>query len=287
MGKVKIAVPSKGRLREPALKLLSSAGLDPIYGDGWDRSLMVPTFSGEASLVFVRPEDIPSLVYLGAADLGVTGLDYVLESGVSLESCLRLGFGKASIVVAVAEESGISSVRELGDNSRVATKYVNIATRYFRSQGLSPRIFKISGSAEVMPRLGAADAIVDTLSTGTTMRIHGLKPIDKVMETEAVLVSRDCGSSESIASIVEAIRGVVNARSTKMLMMNVPGDRLKEVLEVLPSMSGPAITRLESGEPMWEVITAVSVEELPRAVYEAKRRGARDIVVLSLERVIP
>ncbi len=261
--------------------------MDPIYGDGHERSLIVPTLMEGVRLVFLRPEDIPSLVFLGAADLGVTGLDYVRESGVEVEECLRLGYGNASISLAVPEDSGITSARELGENARIATKYVNITRSYFESLGLNPRVFRVNGSAEALPRLGAADAIVDTVSTGVTLKLHGLKPIESIMETEAVLVARRCSGDSSVEAIVEALRGVVNARGFKMLMMNVPGDRLSQVLEALPSMGGPAITRLESREPMWEVITAVPVPELHRVVYEAKRRGARDIVVLGVERVVP
>ncbi len=282
--RVKIAVPSKGRLREPTLRLLSSAGIEPIYSP--DRSLIVPSTQENVSLVYVRPEDIPALVYSGAADVGVTGLDYVAESGVDVEVCLRLGFGNARLVLAVPEGSGITSPSML-QGSRVATKFVNITRAYFERIGVRPQILRISGSAEAMPWLGAAEAIVDTVSTGTTMSLHKLRPIDTVMESEAVLISRYCSGRELVEQVVEAVRGVVNARGTRMLMMNVPGNKLRDVLEVLPSMSGPAITRLEGREDMWEVITAVPAGQLTRIVYEAKKRGARDIVVLSLERVIP
>ncbi|MCE4613513.1 MAG: ATP phosphoribosyltransferase [Desulfurococcales archaeon] len=283
----KIAVPSKGRLREPTLSLLSRAGIDPIYGDTGDRSLIVPTLMDDVRLAFLRPEDIPSLVYLGASDLGITGLDYVAESGVDVDVCLRLGYGNASIVLAAPEESGIERAEDLGEGARIATKYVNIARRFFESRGVSPLIFRVNGSAEVLPKLGAADAIVDTVSTGVTLRMHGLRPVEGILKTEAVLIARNCTGNREVEAIVETLRGVVNARSIKMVMMNVPGEKLVDVLRILPSMGGPAVTKLESREPMWEVITAVPVAELHRVVYEAKRRGARDIVVLGAERVVP
>ncbi len=281
---VKIAVPSKGRLRDPTLKLLSSAGIEPLYSV--DRGLIVPSSQDNVSLVYVRPEDIPALVYSGAADLGITGLDYVAEARVDVDACLDLGYGRGRLVLAVPEDSGISSP-EMLDGMRVATKFVNIADSYFNSIGVRPRILKISGSAEVMPWLGAADAIIDVVATGTTISLHKLKPIATVMKTQAVLIARTCNGREEVEQVVEAIRGVVNARGMRMVMMNVPGDRLREVLDVLPSMSGPALTRLDSKEDMWEVITAVPVGRLSKVVYEAKKRGARDIVVLHLERVIP
>ncbi len=247
--------------------------------------MIVPTTSPGVRLVFVRPEDVPSIVASGASDLGITGLDYVAESGVDVEVCARLGFGRARIVVAAPEEGGISAVEDL-EGARVATKYVNIASRFFDERGVNVRMVRVSGSAEVMPRLGAADAIVDAVSTGTTLMLHGLKPIETIMESEAVLIAERCRGDPRIESIVEALRGVVNARGFKIVLMNVPGDKLGDVLSVLPSMAAPAVTRLESKEPMWEVITAVPTESLVDVVYEARRRGARDIVVLQVERVV-
>jgi ATP phosphoribosyltransferase len=138
-----------------------------------------------------------------------------------------------------------------------------------------------------MHRLGAADAIVDVVSTGTTLMLHGLEPIAEIGETEAVLIARRCSGDERVEMIVESVRSVVNARRTRVLLMNVPGERLRDVLEVLPSMEAPAVTRLDSEKPMWEVITAVPLDSLAEVIYEAKRRGARDIVVLSVERVVP
>lgn len=284
MESIRIAVPSKGRLREPTLRLLSAAGLEPAYEPG--RSLIVPTVLSMAKLVYIRPEDVAHIVASSAASLGITGLDYVLEADSEVEICLRLGFGNSKLVLAVPNSSRVERAEDL-EGARIATKYVNIARRFFEARGVAAKIVRISGSAEVMPRLGAADAIVDVVSTGTTLMMHGLRPVETVMESEAVLISRTCSGDPRVESIVETLKGVVNARTTRMVMMNVPDDRLRDVLSVLPSMSGPAITRLESNEKMWEVITAVQLQDLLRVVYEAKKRGARDIVVLNVERVVP
>ncbi len=283
---LRIAVPSKGRLKEPALRLLAQAGFEPVYGEGDSRVLIVPTMDPEVRIVFVRPEDVPSIVGSGASELGITGLDLALESGLDVEICERLGFGRARIVLAVPREAGYKDPRDL-EGLRVATKYPLLASRFFEGLGVRVKVVRVSGSAEVMPRLGAAEAIVDVLSTGTTLMLHGLEPLATIAETEAVLIARSCRGSSVIERVVESVRGVVNARRMRMVMMNVPGDSLERVLEALPSMAAPAIARLESVEPMWEVVTAVPAEELAEVVYEAKRRGARDIVVLNIERVIP
>ena len=288
MTQLRIAVPSKGRLRGPALKLLEAAGIEPLYGDT-DRALVVPTSREDVKIVFVRAEDIPGIVASGAAELGITGLDYVVESGANVAEVADLGFGKARLVLAVPRSSGIRSVDELPDGVRVATKYVNIAKKFFAERGVSAHILRISGASEVMPSLGACDAVVDIVSTGTTMRLHGLTPIETIMETSARLIKTPVLRDDTgvVEEIVEAIRGVVRARGLKLLFMNVPDKHLQEVIKVLPAMSGPTIARIEAPEPMWEVMTVVPVEKLSRVVVEAKKRGARDILVLSVERVIP
>ncbi|BEP17962.1 ATP phosphoribosyltransferase [Pyrofollis japonicus] len=288
MAMLRIAVPNKGRLRAPALRLLESAGIEPLYGDS-DRALVVPTSREDVKIVYVRAEDIPSIVASGAAELGITGRDYVVESGARVEEVADLGFGRARLVVAVPRSSGIRSLEELPDGVRVATKYVNIARKFFEEHGIAAEILRISGASEVMPSLGACDAVVDIVSTGTTMRLHGLVPIATVLETSARLIKsplvRD--DEDTVNEVIEALRSVVRARRHKLVLMNVPDRVLHEVLSVLPSMSGPTLARIEAPEPMWEVMTVVPIDKLSKVVFEAKKRGARDILVLSVERVIP
>ncbi len=286
---VRLAVPSKGRLRDPVLRLLAGAGIEPLYGPD-SRTLMVPTNWEDLALVYVRPEDIPAIVSSGGAELGITGLDYVEEYGgeeLSIEA--RLGIGRSRLVVAVPDEAPVRTLEDLPPGVRIATKFVNIARRFFESHGVQAKIIRISGSAEVMPRLGVADAILDVSSTGTTLRLHGLRVIAEVLRSEAVLVRGPHvdPSDLTVEAVVSAINSVVRARGYKLVMMNVPGRVLDSVLEVLPSMSGPTLARVEGPEPMWEVITVVPEKQLARVLVEARKRGARDIVVLSIDRVIP
>ncbi len=289
MVSVRLAVPSKGRLRDPVLRLLAGAGIEPLYGPD-SRTLMVPTNWEDLALVYVRPEDIPAIVSSGGAELGITGLDYVEEYGgeeLSIEA--RLGIGRSRLVVAVPDEAPVKTLEDLPSGVRIATKFVNIARRFFESHGVQAKIIRISGSAEVMPRLGVADAILDVSSTGTTLRLHGLRVIAEVLRSEAVLVRGPHvdPSDPTVEAVVSAINSVVRARGYKLVMMNVPGRVLDSVLEVLPSMSGPTLARVEGPEPMWEVITVVPEKQLARVLVEARKRGARDIVVLSIDRVIP
>ena len=287
---VRIAVPGKGRLRDPVLRLLEAAGIEPLYSPDTTRALIVPTNWENVSLVYVRPEDIPAIVSAGGAELGITGLDYIEEhGGEGLEIVEGLGIGRARLVVAVPEEAPVETPGDLPDGVRVATKFVNIARRFFEKLGVRARIIRITGSAEAMPRLGVADAILDVSSTGTTLRLHGLRVVAEVMRTEAKLIRGSHVDPEDplVEVIVEAVRSVLRARGYKLVLMNVPEEALQRVVEALPSMSGPTIARVEGPRPMWEVITVVPEDRLAHVLVEARRRGARDILVLSVDRVIP
>ena len=284
---MKVAVPNKGRLQQPALNFIQSMGIRPLMGE--DRALIVPTNWENVQLVLVRTEDIPSIVEAGAADLGITGMDYVVESRANVDVLVHLDFGRAKLVVAVPTDWRISDISEVKDEIRIATKYVNIAKDYIERKGIRAKIVKVSGAAEVMPSLGAADAILDVMSTGTTLKLHGLKPIDVVMESQAVVIARKdwLGSPEVelIDRLVTLMKGTLAGRNKKVLFMNVPDAKLKDVLSVLPAMLAPTVTKLASGDA-WEVITVVDESELPNVVFKAKKAGAFDIVVLNIEKVI-
>lgn len=265
-------------------------GLKPLSMD--ERSLVVPTSWRNVEMVLVRPEDIGYVVESGAALLGITGRDLIIEGGAEVEELVPLDFGVGKIVLAVPESWRFSTPEELargGREIRIATKYYNVAREYAARKGLKARIIKVSGATEVMPYLGAADAVIDVMSTGTTLKIHGLKPIDTVMETRAVLVAyrgwRESSESGVVRRLVTLVKGVVEGRGRKLLFMNVPEESLRAVLKVLPAMLAPAVTKLsESGA--WEVITVVDEGELSEVVAQALEAGARDIVVVDIEKVI-
>ncbi|ALU12035.1 ATP phosphoribosyltransferase [Ignicoccus islandicus DSM 13165] len=283
---MKIAVPSKGRLRDKTLELLEAAGFGTIYAD--PRALIIPTKYNGIDLVFVRPEDIPWIVESGAAQMGITGHDYVVEAGVEVEEVLDLGYGNSRLVLAVPNNLGIEKAEELPEGTRVATKFVNISKKFINERNLKWKIIKISGSAEIMPGLGAADAIIDISSTGTTLRLHGLKAIEVLLESSArLIVNKEFVNDDKVELVKTMIEGVLKARKKKLLMMNVPERSLKEVLSVLPSMSGPTISKVESTEPMWEVIVAIDESELNDVIMKVKSSGARDILVVNIERLIP
>ncbi|MEM2850051.1 MAG: ATP phosphoribosyltransferase [Candidatus Bathyarchaeia archaeon] len=286
MDNVILALPNKGRLHKPALDILAEAGIR-ILDKG---KLYGRTSDSELDIIFARAADIPRLVELGAADLGITGYDYVVEANADVEDLLDLKFGRASIVLAVKEASGIETVRDLKPGLKIATKYVNIASKFFNRLNLKVEVIPITGAAEVMPHLNVADAIVDVSSTGTTLKTHGLKPIDVLLESSSRLIANRSSlkaKNDKIMEVKLALESVLKAKGKKLLMMNVPDKFLGKVLAVLPAMAGPTVAEVKAEERMWEVYTVIDEDEVYKIINLAKKSGARDLLVMPIERVIP
>ena len=285
---VKLALPNKGRLQEPAIRLLEDAGIGAV--DKEQRQLFARTNDPELELVFVRAQDIPSLVAKGAADLGVTGYDLIRESGVDVAEVLDLGFGFARLVVAAHEKSGIKSARDIRAGARVATEFPNLATKYFAKRGVKVELVRVSGAAEITPFVGVAELIVDLTSTGTTLRTHGLRVVDELFETSARLIANRKSLREKrakIDEIITALSSVIRARGRKLVLMNVPEAKLAAIKRIVPGMAGPTVSRVESKKPMLAVQVVVEANKVYEIVQRAKKAGARDILVVPIERILP
>jgi ATP phosphoribosyltransferase len=285
---VRIALPNKGRLQGPAIQLLEDAGIGTI--DKGARQLFARTSDPEVELVFVRAQDVPGFVARGAADLGITGYDLVLESESDVVELLDLEFGKARMVVAARERTGIQSTKNIKAGTKVATEFPNVTKRYFAKRGIKVELVRVSGAAEITPIVGVADLIVDLSSTGTTLRTHGLRVIDVLFETSARLIANRRSlrrQRAKIDDIVLALRSVIQARGRKLVLMNVPEAKLEAIKRIMPGMAGPTVSRVEGTEPMLAVQAVVDASEVYEVVRKAKRAGARDILVMPIERVLP
>lgn len=284
---MKIAIPNKGRLKDPVLQFLSSVGVKGNFSD--DRALIIPTNWEGVQLVMVRTEDIPSIVESGASELGITGHDYVVESNAEVEELIRLDFGKSKIVFAIPISWNVDRIEEINREIRIATKYYNIAKEYIEKKNIRAKIVKISGAAEVMPSLGAADAIIDVMSTGTTLKLHGLKPVDTILESRATVIANKgwikSDEADKINMLLTLMKGALMARNRKMIFMNVPDSKLDNVLSSLPAMLSPTLSKLARSDA-WEVITVVEEDLLPEVIAKLKSSGAMDIVVVDIEKVI-
>ncbi len=286
--RIRIALPNKGRLSERALQLFEQAGLKPAFRV--DRAL-VASLGDDFQAIFVRAADVPEYLADGAADLGVTGLDLVEESGRSVEQVLDLGFGRCRMVVAVRDESTASSATDVPAGTRIATSFPRIASRYFEALGIPIEIAPISGSTEIAPHLGIADVIVDLTSTGSTLRVNGLREIDTILDSSAHLIARqeslsDPSKQRAIHDLATAIQSVLHAQEKRYLMANVPRAKLDEVRKVIPGLSGPTIVEvLDSGS--WVAAHAVvDAEAVYQTIARLKELGAEGILVTRIERLM-
>ncbi|MGQ9514414.1 MAG: ATP phosphoribosyltransferase [Thermoproteota archaeon] len=288
MTQLVMSIPNKGRLYAPTISLLIESGI--CNGGVDERLLSIETSLPGLTLMLVRAADIPNFVESGAADLGITGLDMVKESGCNVVKLLDLGFGATKVVLAAPPS--ISSVWELKESSRVATELPRIASEYFRRIGLNPKIVIVSGAAEIMPKMRVADAVVDIVSTGTTLHMQGLKVLDEVTSSSAWLITNESSlnveEKREMIDLVKTILGsTVSGRNKRLVMMNVPHEKLKDVVKAIPAMGGPTVAKVESTPPMWEVYSVVDNTNIFEVIKAAKQAGARDILVMKIEKVIP
>jgi ATP phosphoribosyltransferase len=281
----RIALPNKGRLQDEVKTLLDDAGL-PIRGRS-ERSLTA-SLGGEFEAIFVRAQDIPEFVADGAADLGITGADLVSESGRVLTELLDLEFGKCRLVVAVREDSGVTGLAQLTGRPRVASVFPRLTRTYFEKQRLGVDVVPVSGAAEIAPHLGIADIVVDLTSTGSTLKVNGLKEIAAVMESSARLVARpDVATQPWANELTLALSSVLRARGQRYLMANVPKDRLDEVRERLPGLNGPTLSEVLGGGRFVAMHAVVSASSIYKTVAALKACGCEGILVTRIERLMP
>jgi ATP phosphoribosyltransferase len=291
---LRIALPNKGRLSEDTRELFNDAGLE-VRSSG-DRALTA-SLGGEFEAIFVRAQDIPEFVADGAADVGVTGWDLVNESGRDLTSHLDLGFGKCRLVVAAKDDSGIRSVEDIGANGktvRVATVFPNITRRFFADAGRPVEVVPVSGAAEIAPHLGIADVVVDLTSTGSTLRVNGLREIDTVLRSSAHLITAKGfpppGANDrgrDLDDLVTALGSVIRARGQRYLMANVPRASLDAVRQVLPGLNGPTVIDIAESQTFVAVHAVVAAATIYRTISQLRGIGAEGILVTRIERLVP
>ena len=284
---IRIALPSKGRISDPAVKLLGKAGIG--VKDTANRRLFSETYDEEINVMFTRAADIPEFVADGAADIGMTGLDLIEENHASVEILEDLNFGSAKLVLAVPEDSPIEKVSDIKDGALVATEFPNLTKRYLKNNGIKAKIVELSGSTEIAPFIGVADIIADLTSTGTTLKMNHLKIIDTILESSIKLIANKKSYKENIEKI-EAIRtgikGVIDAEGKKLVMMNVNKMFLDDVKNAMPGLTGPTVSNVLSDNDIVAVHAVVDEKDVFNLVNILKKIGARDILVVPIERII-
>lgn len=283
---VKIAIPNKGRLSEEAIKLLRNIGLKIQVGE---RRLFLE--SAKYQILFVRAQDIPAFVEKGVADLGITGLDQVLESGKKIKKLLDLNFGYCRLAVAVPESSKIKAVRDIPSNSTVATSFPRLTKKYFEKERKKVSVVQVRGAVEVTPRIGVADLITDLVETGSTLKVNHLREIATILSSRAVVI----GNKQSLAQkekstklqeLLSALASVTSAQGKRYLMANVPAKALEEVKALVPGISGPTIMNIMGTKKLVAIHAVVNESEINGVIAVLKRLGATGVLVTPIERMV-
>jgi ATP phosphoribosyltransferase len=282
---MRIALPNKGRLADDARELFTDAGLE--IRDRGDRSLAA-SIGERFEAIFVRASDIPEFVADGAAELGVTGWDLVGESGRAVQSILDLEFGRCRLALAVREESEVTAVGDIPAGSRVATAFPRTATRFFGDLRVRVDIVPVSGAAEIAPHLGIADIIMDLVSTGSTLRVNGLREVTTVCESSARLIAQPSLARDDVVSgLAAALESVIRAKGQRYLMANVPRQQLDRVKEILPGLRGPTVVDILNGGDYVAVHAVVKASDVYRAIADLRALGGSGILVTRIERLVP
>jgi ATP phosphoribosyltransferase len=279
-----LALPSKGRLREPSWSLLEASGVAPQ--EPGERVLQAHCRNADIDLLFVRADDVPEYVQDSVVDCGITGLDLVSERESNVEVLLRLGYGTCSLQAAVSIEDSATSIGDL-EGRRIATSHPRIAAKELAARGVTAELVQVAGSVEISPRLGLADAIIDLVSTGSTLRTNGLRSLGVLFESEAVLVGR-VGSTdlEARTTLTTLLGSVINARANRYLLCNVAKERLGEVTAVLPTKGSPTVMDLAT-PGIVAVHALVPVAEIWSLLPKLAACGATSILTLPVERMVP
>ena len=279
-----MALPSKGRLREPSWSLLEASGVAPQ--EPGERVLQAHCRNADIDLLFVRADDVPEYVQDGVVDCGITGLDLVYENESDVEVLLRLGYGTCSLQAAVSMEDRATSIEDL-EGRRIATSHPRIAAKILADRGVKAELVRVAGSVEISPRLGLADAIIDLVSTGSTLRTNGLRSIGTLFESEAVLVGRSGSMDiEARKTLTTVLGSVINARANRYLLCNVAKGRLADVTALLPTTGSPTVMDLATPGVV-AVHALVPAADIWSLLPKLEACGASSILTLPVERMLP
>lgn len=275
---IRIAVPNKGELSEPACELLRASG----YRQRRDlRELVFQDTRNGVEFFYLRPRDVAVYVGAGTVDAGITGRDLLLDSGADAIEHLELGFGASTFRYAAPPDS-ISSIEEL-QGRRVATSYPQLVTNHLASFGVTAEVVRLDGAVETSVRLGVADAVADVVSTGATLRTAGLEIFgEPILKSEAVLIRRPDTPESAVATLTGRIHSVLIARQYILLDYDIPATRLAEAVVITPGYEAPTVTPLHGGSEWQAVRVLVPRSEMNHAMDQLYAVGARAIIATEL-----
>lgn len=282
---LRIAIQSKGRLNEESTALLREIGIDV---DDSKRKFLSTARNFPVEMLYLRDDDIPQVVSNGTASLGIVGLNEVEERGFDVKIVKKLGFGNCRISLAVPKAAGYDGLQWF-EGKRIATSYPNILSAFLKSKDIHSEIEVITGSVEVAPAAGIADAIFDIVSSGSTLVSNALVEVEKVFWSEAVLISSghlSLEQEELLNKILFRLESATVSRGKKYILMNIPQDAVDKATTILPAMRSPTVMPLAS-EGWCSLHSVVDEDELWDKISQLKAIGAEGILVLNIDKIIP
>ncbi|MBL7724644.1 MAG: ATP phosphoribosyltransferase [Chitinophagaceae bacterium] len=281
---LKIAIQKSGRLYEGSMKLLKECGIEVSNGNN---QLRVQAANFPVEVFFLRDDDIPEYVQDAVADIGFVGENVVTEKNKSVEPIEKLGFGKCRLSIAVPKNGNFRSIADLNEK-KIATSYPYILGEFLKEKNINASIHEISGSVEIAPRIGLADAICDLVSSGSTLFTNELKEIETILSSEAVLICNKTLSAEKrviLESLLFRIRSVKKAKNNKYVLLNAPNNKLSTICKLLPGMKSPTILPL--AEPGWSSVhSVISESDFWNVIENLKANGAQGILIIPIEKMI-
>lgn len=284
MNKLKIAIQKSGRLNQDSLKLLKDCGIS--IDNGKDQ-LKAQARNFPMEVLYLRNGDIPQYLRDGVVDIAIIGENLLIEKGNDLPIIEKLGFSKCKVSVAVPKNMKYNSIKDL-EGLRIATSYPNTVNNFLDKNGIKAELHIINGSVEIAPNIGLADAIVDIVSSGSTLFKNNLKEVEELMKSEAVLVtspSLTVEKQEILTKLKFRIQSVLKARNSKYVLLNAPNNKVQNIIKLLPGMKSPTVLPL--AEEGWSSIhTVIEKNRFWDIIDELKANGAEGILVLAVEKMV-
>ncbi len=281
---LKIAVQKSGRLYEGSMKLLKECGIEVSNGNN---QLRVQAANFPVEVFFLRDDDIPEYVQDAVSDIGFVGENVVAESGKETDTVEKLGFGKCRLSLAVPKNGPLQTLASL-DGKRIATSYPLVLAAFLKEKNITASIHEISGSVEIAPKIGLADAICDLVSSGSTLFTNELKEIETILFSEAVLISNKnlpAGKRIILESLLFRIRSVKKAKNNKYVLLNAPNEKLGDIIKLLPGIKSPTVLPL--AEAGWSSVhSVISENDFWNVIEQLKAAGAEGILIIPIEKMI-
>jgi len=282
--RIRIAVQKSGRLSESSLKLMKECGIHFNNGKG---RLKAVSHNFPAEFLFLRDDDIPGYVEDGVADIGIVGENVMLEKEKDVSLIKKLGFSKCRLSLAIARDKEYGGVEDF-EGMNIATSYPRILNRFFEQKGVTAHLHEISGSVEIAPSIGLADAVCDIVSSGSTLLSNGLKEVETILKSEAVLIGYKAMSEERLEVLNQLLfrtDAVQRGSNNKYVLLNAPAESTDKIIDILPGMRSPTVLPLAM--PGWNSIHSVIEEnEFWDVIEQLKAAGAEGILVVPIEKMI-